>query len=111
MKPAFSALALLALLLACETVCAGDYVVEVSGTEGTPFGGVCLMITGDNHATRVVAGAAPRAFDLSGDIVSCAIQRKAGQGHLHVLIRNTDGRVVDESPGMLPFGVFTAAGR
>lgn len=110
-RPALSATALFALLLGCEVAAAGDYVVEVSGTDGTPFGGVCLTITGDARVTRPVAGAVPRTYEISGDIVSCAIQRKAGHGQLHIMIRNTGGRVVDESPAAQPFGIFMAAGR
>lgn len=110
-RPALPALTLFALLLGCETAAAGDYVVEVSGTEGTPFGGVCLMLTGDTRVTRPVVGAVPSTFGLSGDIVSCAIQRKAGDGQLHIVIRSTGGRVVDESLAAQPFGVIMAAGR
>jgi hypothetical protein len=110
-RPALSATALFALLLGCGTAVAGDYVVEVSGTEGTPFGGVCLMITGDARVTRPAVGTVPSTFGLSGDIVSCAIQRKAGAGQLHIVIRSTGGRVVDESLAAQPFGVIMAAGR
>lgn|GEM_PF-6315551 len=110
-KPALSAAALFGLLLGCDTAAAGDYLVELSGTEGAPFGGVCLTITGGTQASRPIAGTVPATFGLSGDIVSCAIQRKAGSGQLHMVIKNTDGRVVDESPAGQPFGLVMAAGR
>jgi hypothetical protein len=110
-KPALSAAALLILAFGCDGAAAGDYVVELSGTAGAPFGGVCLTITGGTHASSAVAGTVPGTFGLSGDTVSCAVQRKAGSGALHMVIRNADGRVVDQSPAAQPFGIVMAAGR
>lgn len=111
MRPALPAVALLALLLGYTTAGAGEYVVEISGSEGTPFGGVCLTITGSRQASRPIAGTAPSTFGLSGDIVSCAIQRKAGKGELYIAIRRAGGDLVNESVTPQPFGVVMAAGR
>jgi hypothetical protein len=108
---ALPAAALFVLAIGCGVAAAGDYVVELSGTAGAPFGGVCLTISGGSHASSAVVGTVPGTFGLSGDTVSCAVQRKAGSGALHMVIRNADGRVVDQSPAAQPFGLVMAAGR
>jgi hypothetical protein len=98
-------------LMSGETLIAGEYIVEISGTEGTAFGGTCLLITANNSTNYAASGSVPLTLAFSGDIISCAIQKKAGSGHLHVAIKHSGGHVVAESSKVLPFGVVIAAGR
>ena len=93
-----------------RTAVAGEYIVEISGAEGT-VGGTCLLITANNNISHVAAGPVPLRLEFSGDIISCAMQRKSGAAHLRIVIRNLDGRVVGESAEALPFGIVIAAGR
>jgi hypothetical protein len=105
-------LAATVLTLVCgQTLVAGEYIVEISGTEGTAFGGTCLLIRGKNSTSYVTSGSVPHRFEFSGDIISCAIQPKSASAHLQMVIKDSDGRVVGESTGSLPFGVVTTAGR
>jgi hypothetical protein len=106
-----SAAAVVALMSSCVTAAAGDYIVEIGGTEGTRFGGTCLLVTGDAYTRREAIGTVPHIFAFSGDLISCAIQRKAAAGELRIVIKDTAGRVVAESSGVQPFGVIMAAGR
>jgi len=99
------------LLSTCGPVVAGDYIVEIGGTKGVPFGGTCLLIHGNDYTNHNATGTVPLKLVLSGDIISCAIQRKTPSGNLRILIRTTDGRIVDESSVVGPFGVVMAAGR
>ena len=93
-----------------ETLIAADYTVEISGAEGA-VGGTCLLVTANQNAQRDVSGTVPLKFELSADVISCAVQRKAGSGYLHIAIRNPGGHVVAESSQLQPFGVVMAAGR
>jgi hypothetical protein len=90
---------------------ADEYIVEISGSDGTAFGGTCLLITANNNRNFSASGAVPLVFEFSGDVISCAIQRKTGNGDLRMVIRSSRGRVVAESSKVLPFGVIMAAGR
>jgi hypothetical protein len=90
---------------------ADDYVVEIAGTQGTPFAGTCLLVTGDAHANHDAIGQVPLTLQFSGDIISCAIMRRARAGDLRIVIRNAGGRMVAESSRVQPFGVAMAAGR
>lgn len=107
-KQAFLAAAALVVLFSGEILVAGEYTVEISGAEGA-VGGVCLQVTARQNASRDVSGTVPLKFELSGDVISCAVQRKAGPGSLHIVIRNSGGRIVAESSQVQPFGVVVAA--
>jgi hypothetical protein len=50
-------------------------------------------------------------LEFSGDIISCAIQRKTESGHVQMVIKDSNGSVVAASTETLPFGVVIAAGR
>jgi hypothetical protein len=102
---------LLTLLLRCEPGIAADFVVEIGGTEGIPFGGTCLLVTGNSYVKRETIGTTPLTLEFTADVISCAIQKRAGSGDLTILIRDTGGRVVAKSTGAQPFGVIMAAGR
>lgn len=93
------------------TVIAGEYSVEITGTEGTAFGGTCLLITANNNKNYAASGSVPLTLAFSGDIISCGLQMKTPAGHLRIVIKNADGRVVAESSAVHPFGVVIAAGR
>ena len=98
-------------LVSGEALVAGEYVVEISGTEGTAFGGTCLLITANDRSSHAASGSVPLVLRFSGDVISCAVQRKAGSARLQIVIRNSEGRVVGASTETLPFGVVIAAGR
>ena len=107
-----SAAAALALLLCSgQAAVAGDYVVEISGASGTHFAGTCLLMHGKTYEKRETTGTVPFTVDLSADLISCAIQKKGGSGDLLLVIRSVDGRIVDQSSSVQPFGVIMAAGR
>jgi hypothetical protein len=94
-----------------ERLVAGDYIVEIAGAPGIVFGGTCLLVTADKNANYPASGSPPLTLRFSGDLISCAIQRKAGTGTLRIVIRNAAGHVVAESSKVLPFGVLIAGGR
>jgi hypothetical protein len=98
-------------LVSGQTLVAGDYIVEISGTAGSAFGGTCLLLRAKNSTSYVTSGSVPGRFEFSGDIISCAIQPKIDSAHLQMVIKDAGGRVVGESTGSLPFGVVTAGGR
>ena len=108
---ALSAAAMLTLLSGSPCVRADDYLVQVGGTDGIPFGGTCLVVVGDSNTKHEAIGTVPLTLAFSGDLISCAIIRKAGAGHLRVVIKNTAGRLVAESSDIQPFGVVAAGGR
>jgi hypothetical protein len=103
--------AMMLALMSGNTLVADEYIVEISGTEGTVFGGTCLLITADNGTSYAVSGSTLLTLRFSGDLISCAIQRKAGAGSFHIVIKNSADHVVAESSKMLPFGVVIAGGR
>lgn len=109
--PARHAAALLALLALSAPLHAGEFKVEISGSAGTTTGGTCLLVTGKQSTSHKTSGVVPLTYSFSGDLISCAIQRKSGKGALRLMIRDASGRVVAESTELLPFGVIIAAGR
>jgi len=109
-KQAPLAVAVLTLLFGGETLVAGEYAVEISGADGT-VAGTCLLVTAKQYARRDVSGTLPLRLEFSGDLISCAIQRKAGFGYLHIVIKDAAGYTVGESADAQPFGVAIAAGR
>lgn len=90
---------------------AGEYIVEIGGTEGAAFGGTCLLITANNGTSYVASGVVPLRLQFSGDIISCAIQRKTESAHLEMVIKDSTGSVVAASTESRPFGIVIAAGR
>jgi hypothetical protein len=103
-------LAALLVLLSHQRVVADDFVVEIGGTEGTHFGGTCLLVVGNGYSRRETNGTVPLRLEFSADVISCAIQRQAASGDLHIIIRSAAGRLVAQSATQ-PFGVIMAAGR
>jgi hypothetical protein len=101
----------LALLCGGEWAVAGDYVVEISGAQGMPFAGTCLVVKGDEHKSYDAVGTVPLTLRVSGDTIACAIVRKAAAGQLTMTIKSADGRLVAESSQVQPFGVVMAAGQ
>ena len=99
-----------ALLLGCETLIAGEFAVEISGAAGK-VGGTCLTVTGRESTRRDVSGALPLRLQMSGDLISCAVQRKAGSGHLRIVIKDAGGQIVGEGSQAQPFGIVMAAGK
>jgi hypothetical protein len=89
---------------------ADEYIVEVGGTPGTHFAGTCLLFKGRDHSSHAAAGKVPLKLAFSGDLISCAIQRKDADGAIHLSIVTQDGRTVAISAAPQPFGVVTAAG-
>jgi hypothetical protein len=108
---AWSAAAALALLLSIGSAGAADYTVTITGDDGTSVGGTCLSVTAQEPASHRASGAVPLTLRLAGDLVSCAIQKKTGPGHLRIIITNARGEVVADSSQEQPFGVVLAAGR
>lgn len=105
-------LAAIALVLVSgRGLAAGEYIVEIGGTEGAAFGGTCLLITANSSTSYAASGLVPLRLQFSGDIISCAIQRKTEPAHLEMVIRDSTGSVVAASTESLPFGVVIAAGR
>jgi hypothetical protein len=94
-----------------QTLVAGEYIVEISGTEGAVFGGTCLLLWAKNRTSYAASGLVPLRLEFSGDIISCAIQRKTESGHVQMVIKDSNGSVVAASTETLPFGVVIAAGR
>ena len=103
----------LALLtaLGCGEAAAADYTVKIDGSAGTAFAGTCLVIRDKTSSSHAVGGSVPVTVQLSGDLISCAIQKKAEGGSLHVEITKSGGGIVADSSDALPFGVVIAAGR
>ena len=106
-----SAATVLTLLSGHQPILAADYLVQIGGAEGTPFGGTCLVMTGDTHANHEAKGTVPRTLEFSGDLISCAIQKRGGNGDLRIVIKDTGGRIVAQSSSVQPFGVVMAGGR
>jgi hypothetical protein len=90
---------------------AADYTVAIDGDAGATFAGTCLLVIAKEAARRTVTGPVPATFSFSGDIISCAVQKRTGRGALHVQITGADGHVVAQSADVLPFGVVLAGGR
>jgi len=70
-----------------------------------------LLVAGEDHTNHDAVGTVPLSFKFSGDVISCAIVRKAGVGEIRMVIKTVDGRVVAESAQVQPFGVVMAAGQ
>jgi hypothetical protein len=85
--------------------------VTVGGTDGIVFAGTCLLVTAERTMRHDASGKVPLTLQFSGDLISCAVQRKRGAGTLHLVIVTSDGRPVAESAASQPFGVVMAAGR
>ena len=103
-------LALIAAL-GCGEAAAADYTVRIDGSAGTAFAGTCLVMRDKTSSSHAVSGAVPVTVQLSGDLISCAIQKKAEGGSLHVVISKSGGGIVADTSDALPFGVLIAAGR
>jgi hypothetical protein len=108
---AVAAVTALALVLWFGPADAADYTITISGDAGASFGGTCLSVTAHQPASHRAAGTVPLTLRLAGDLVSCAIQKKTGSGHLRIVITNAHGEVVADSSQEQPFGVVLAAGR
>lgn len=108
---ALSAAIVLSLMSGHQTLVAGEFTVEIAGVAGTAFGGTCLLIVASNNASHDVSGTVPRTLEFSADLISCAIQKKAGAGGLHMVIKRASGEVVAQSSDAQPFGVVMAGGR
>ena len=98
------------LLCGGQPAAADDYVVEIGGTPGTHFAGTCLLFKGRDHTSHAAVGKVPLKLEFSGDLISCAVQRKDADGAIHLSIVTQDGRTVAISAATQPFGVVTAAG-
>jgi len=101
----------IALLWTCQGASATDFLVEISGARGVRVGGTCLLVGPDKTASYTPSGIVPLRLQFSGELISCAIQRKAGAGTLKISIKAASGRVVDESSLGQPFGILFAGGR
>ena len=101
----------IALLWTCHNASATDFLVEISGARGVRVGGTCLLIGPDKTASYIRSGTVPLRLEFSGELISCAIQRKVGAGALKILIKAASGRVVAESSLGQPFGILIAGGR
>jgi hypothetical protein len=110
-RQAAAAIAVLALLAGRNAAVGGEFTVEIGGAEGATFGGTCLLITAGKTANHDTSGTVPLTFEFAGDLISCAIQKKAGPGQLRIVIKNTGGHIVGQSSDVQPFGVVIAAGR
>ena len=86
-------------------------MVEIGGTPGTHFGGTCLLFKGRDYSKHAAVGTVPLKLEFSGDLISCAIQRKDVDGAIQLSIVTQDGRAVATSAAAQPFGVVTAGGR
>ena len=110
LTPALLAATVLVLISGQELV-AREFTVEITGTEGAAFGGTCLLITGKNSTSYVASGLVPLRLEFSGDIISCAIQRKTESAYLQIVIKDSNGSIVAASTEMFPFGVVMTSGR
>ena len=111
-KQARAVMVVFALLAGCDTAIGGEFTVEIGGAAGATFGGTCLLIAADKSAANhETSGTVPLTFEFAGDLISCAIQKKAGPGQLRIVIKNTGGQIVGQSSDVQPFGVVIAAGR
>ena len=106
-----AATAVLFSLSCAEDLSAGEYIVRIAGADGTAFAATCLLVSANQTRRYDASGTVPRALEYSGDLISCAIQRRAGAGALQVVITTPEGRTVAKSSGNQPFGVIMAAGR
>jgi hypothetical protein len=107
----FSIASVVVPLCVSEMSAAGEYAVEVGGTRGIRIAGKCLLISEDKSTSHDVSGTVPLILEYSGDVISCALQRKAGTGTLQMVIKDKGGRLVAESSEMQPFGIIMAGGR
>ena len=99
-----------ALLCGGRPVVADEYILEVGGTPGIHFAGTCLLFNGRDYAKHVAVGQVPLRLEFSGDLISCALQRKEADGAIHLSIVTREGRTVAVSTAAQPFGVVTAGG-
>jgi hypothetical protein len=72
------------------------FTVKVSGTSDLEFSGYYMTITDGRISWKLVEGKVPDQYLVSGNIVSCTIQKKTEKGTLSVQIVK-DGKVVSVS--------------
>jgi hypothetical protein len=108
---AIAAATALACILCVGPARAAEYTVTITGDDGASFGGTCLSVIAHQPASHPAAGTVPVTLELAGDLISCAIQKKTGTGHLRIMIKDATGQVVADSSQEQPFGVVLAAGR
>ena len=103
--------ALLAVISGASAGLCGDYVVQITGPADTPVGGTCLTVTSNRNQSHDASGIVPLTLHLPGDVISCAVQKKTGSDPIQISIREANGRLVQQSAKVLPFGVVIAGGR
>ena len=104
-------IALMLVVASASPLLAADYTVAIDGAAGATFGGTCLLIIAKEASKHTVSGPVAATFSFSGDMISCAVQKRTGGGTLQLMIKGADGHVVAQSAGVLPFGVVLAGGR
>ena len=104
------------LLLVGIFICSGcstglvesKFTIKVSGTSGLEFSGHYMTVTAGRISTsKVVEGKVPDQYSVSGNIVSCTIQKKTKSGILSIQIIKDD-KVVSASETTIAYGAVSA---
>jgi hypothetical protein len=104
------------LLLVSIFMCSGcpagsaepKFTIKVSGTSGLEFSGHYMTVTAGRISTsKIVEGKVPDQFFVSGNIVSCTVQKKTERGILSIQIIK-DGKVVSASETTVAYGAVSA---
>ncbi len=99
----------LSICLGCSTSSGeSNFTIKVSGTNGLEFSGHYMTLTaGRISASKVVEGKVPDQYSVSGNIVSCTIQKKTEKGILNVQVIK-DGKIVSTSETTVAYGSVSA---
>ncbi len=88
---------------------ASDFVIRVTGTDGTEFFGAYMTVTNDGKSVpKYVYGIVPTKYPIDGDIVSVSFQKKGKSGTLKVEICKCN-EVVAESETKIAYGAVSAS--
>lgn len=94
-----------------QSTSARNYTVDVTGTAGTVFSGTCQVINGTTSSSRDAAGIVPESFQMTGTMVSCAVQKRDQSGQLLISIKRANGKTVASGSTYAAYGMATAAGQ
>lgn len=87
-----------------------DVAVSGVATGNPEFSGSIMTVTSDGKSnSRSVEGKASDSYTEKGSIVSVSFQKKAEDGTLKVVIKDADGKIVNEGETSASYGVVAIA--